>query len=243
MKTPVAYLLAILLHVAILFGIVVSQPVVHTPLPEKKYLEVTLSAAQPAPAPAAVMPPRKAEPPPPPPNPGPPPLPPPPKSPPPPIKTDKPVLAPKPAPPPEIAELAPENKSAPTPRPPAPAESAPASNPVPTSTRTLPAINAAPANPVPGQYVNISQPSFQNRVEPDYPIPARRQHQQGSVVVGLYLNELGTLDKVEIVKSSGYPLLDEAAVEAMQQSQFHPAYQDKTPVSSHAEVTITFHLQ
>jgi protein TonB len=54
---------------------------------------------------------------------------------------------------------------------------------------------------------------------------------------------LGALDKVEIVKSSGYPLLDEAAVEAMKQSQFHPAYQDKTPVPAHAEVTITFRLE
>ena len=39
----------------------------------------------------------------------------------------------------------------------------------------------------------------------------------------LYINGSGTLDKVEIIKSSGFPLLDEAAIKEMKQSHFQPA--------------------
>jgi TonB family protein len=44
-----------------------------------------------------------------------------------------------------------------------------------------------------------------------YPPEAARRHQQGTVVLMLYVNGSGTLDKIEIVKSSGFPLLDAAA--------------------------------
>ncbi len=95
----------------------------------------------------------------------------------------------------------------------------------------------------PSKYVDVIQPSFRTRVEPEYPRTALRLHQEGKVTLGLYINELGTLDKVEIVKSTGYPALDDAAVEAMKQSTFNQAYQGATPMPSHAEITINFQLQ
>jgi len=126
--------------------------------------------------------------------------------------------------------------------PPAPPTTA-APEPSPLPVPVTPAPNPTTAPPAPGQYLSVTQPSYLSRVEPDYPIQARRQHEQGAVTLALYINMLGSLDKVEIVKSSGYPVLDEAAVDAMKQSRFKPAYQDRTPVSSRAEVIVTFRLQ
>jgi protein TonB len=81
------------------------------------------------------------------------------------------------------------------------------------------------------------------RIEADYPPEARRLHQQGAVLLGLYINERGSLDRVEIVMSSGHRLLDEAAIAAIQRSRFRPAYEGNVPIPSRAEITVTFRLE
>ncbi|HTB63749.1 MAG TPA: energy transducer TonB [Opitutales bacterium] len=93
------------------------------------------------------------------------------------------------------------------------------------------------------KYVNVSKPSIKTSVEAEYPLQSRRQHQHGTVTLGLYINELGSLDKVEIIKSSGYPLLDASAVDAIRQYRFNPAYQGTTPMRAYAEITLDFQLQ
>lgn len=59
----------------------------------------------------------------------------------------------------------------------------------------------------------------------------------------LYINGSGTLDKVEIVKSSGFPLLDEAAIKEMKQSQFEPAMDSAIPIRSRAQASVTYRLE
>ncbi len=234
MRRAVFYAVAAALHVVVLFGI--AAPALHPPPPKdkRKYVEVTLSAPPPPLVEIAPVP-----------------LPP---------QPVAPVPEPQPEPPPQVTPL-PETPPEPQPPPPPPLTPPPAENvalpapeavvvmPVPvvqSRPTPLPATTAAPlAAPVavPEKYLGVSQPSFVSRVEPDYPIQARRLHQQGAVVLGLYINEFGSLDKIEIVKSSGYPALDAAAVAAMRESHFRSAYNDKTPEPSHAEIAITFQLQ
>ncbi|HVU37535.1 MAG TPA: energy transducer TonB [Opitutales bacterium] len=235
MKAPVGYLVAVALHAAVLFGIAprAPQPV---PPPEKKYLEVSLATApadMPVPPAAAATPP-PPEPPPPEPPPPPPPEPPP-EPPPPPPKVEEPF--PEPAPPPPAAPPAPAPvASAPVPATPPPLV------PHPQRQAYGPVTSSAPAAPAQGTYIAVTDPSYLERVEPEYPAQARRMHQQGKTTLALYINALGSLDKVEIIKSSGYRLLDEAAAEAMKASRFRPAYQGTTPIPSRAEVTINFVL-
>jgi protein TonB len=227
MKSSVFYAIAVALHLAVLFGYSAPAPSSIPAKEEKQYLEVTLTAAPP---PLETPPAPVPETPPPPPIP-PPPEPPPPLQPPPPPDA---LTLPEPIP----VQPAPPTQPAPNPTP-VPVEQTP-SAPTPaaqTASVSLPAVSLPP------KYVGVLQPSFQTRVEPDYPNSARRQHQQGAVTLGLYINELGTLDKVEVLKSSGYPLLDAAAVEAMKASRFRPAYQGATPLPAHAEITINFQLQ
>jgi protein TonB len=235
MKQAVCYTLAVVLHLAVLFGIAAPAPPSIPVKEDKQYLEVTLTAAPPPPETLAAPAPEIPPPPPP------PPIPPPPEPPPPPEQ-----ITPPPPPPPDALTL-------PEPVPVQPAlmpQPAPSPAPMPavqTPPAPVPVAQTAsvslPVASLPPKYVGVLQPSFQTRVEPDYPLAARRQHQQGAVTLGLYINELGTLDKVEIVKSSGHPALDDAAADAMRQSSFHPAYQGATPVPSHGEITINFRLQ
>ncbi len=59
----------------------------------------------------------------------------------------------------------------------------------------------------------------------------------------LYVNGSGTLDKIEIVKSSGFPLLDEAAIREMKLSKFQPAMDGAIPIRSRAQASVTYRLE
>jgi periplasmic protein TonB len=152
---------------------------------------------------------------------------------------------PKPQPPPvpqPKVETPPPQKPAPTPEPaPKPAEmTVPAPKPEPPPPIAQPVVIPQPKSPE--KYVSITEPKYARRVQAVYPGEAQRRHQQGSVTVMIYINDSGVLDKVEIVKSSGYPLLDAAAVKAVKQSEFSAALVDAIQVGSRAEQTFTFEL-
>lgn len=92
------------------------------------------------------------------------------------------------------------------------------------------------------EYQHLSQPYYVKRGQARYPLEAKRLRQEGTVVLTLYINALGKLDKIEVNQSSGFPLLDEAAIAAERQSRFRPAYQGNRPVACRAEVPYRFVL-
>ena len=55
---------------------------------------------------------------------------------------------------------------------------------------------------------------------PDYPIEARRRHLVGSGVYQAKVDEYGDVDSVTIITSTGYPILDNAAVKALKKWRF-----------------------
>jgi TonB family protein len=59
----------------------------------------------------------------------------------------------------------------------------------------------------------------------------------------LYISGSGTLAKIEIVKSSGYPLLDSAAIREMKMSKFEPAMDGAIPIRSRAQASVTYRLE
>ena len=58
------------------------------------------------------------------------------------------------------------------------------------------------------------------RVDPDYPPMAKQMHLAGKVVVDVYIDEDGKVEKVETV--NGNPLLSGAAVAAVKKWKFTP---------------------
>jgi len=104
----------------------------------------------------------------------------------------------------------------------------------PTSSPAAVAANPQPdvlARPIPGR-----------NPPPQYPPQARRLGQQGQVLLRAKVDAQGQVQQVEIVSSSGFPALDRAAQEAVQEWQFSPALRNNTPIESWVTVPIQFTL-
>ena len=77
---------------------------------------------------------------------------------------------------------------------------------------------------------------------PRYPPSAIRSREQGEVVLSVEVREDGTPGEVTVTKSSGSKSLDDAAIEAMKSSTFHPALERGKPRTSTLEMPLSFHL-
>jgi protein TonB len=229
-------------HGAVLFGITIPPREVLPvpPEPEQTYVEVVLAEAPPSllAAPAVVAPP-------PPPEVKPPPVP---EPPPPPPKE------PVPPPPPPKVEVMKLPEPPPPPPAPAPVPTKPVAAPVqvaaaaaPVTTNEGPAVAGPPAAKGPSEtgdkYQRVSAASYKKKSKLEYPDRAKKENQEGNVLLTLYINEFGGLDKVEVKESSGYPLLDQAAVANEKKSKFNPTYIGNRPVASKAEVPYSFKLK
>ena len=78
---------------------------------------------------------------------------------------------------------------------------------------------------------------------PVYPAMARRRGEQGRVVLRVSVAAGGTPAQVAVGQSSGFPSLDDAAMDAVRQWRFVPATRDGQPVPAVAEVPILFRLE
>jgi protein TonB len=78
-------------------------------------------------------------------------------------------------------------------------------------------------------------------VVPIYPVIAKQAHVQGVVILEAVLDARGRVESVRVLRS--IPLLDQAAVEAVQQWRFTPALLNGQPVPVVMTVTVNFTLQ
>ena len=78
-------------------------------------------------------------------------------------------------------------------------------------------------------------------VAPEYPAIARSAHVQGVVILEAVLNAQGGVETVRVLRS--IPLLDQAAVVAVQKWRFSPALLNGQPVPVVMTVTVNFNLQ
>ncbi|MBI5779891.1 MAG: energy transducer TonB [Planctomycetes bacterium] len=77
---------------------------------------------------------------------------------------------------------------------------------------------------------------------PPYPRLARQLGQEGLVVLSVEINAKGLAQDVKIAKSSGYKLLDDAAVKTVRGWIFIPATKKGRPVPSKVEIPVRFKL-
>lgn len=109
---------------------------------------------------------------------------------------------------------------------------------------TIPATVDVPnANPLPAAGESMkNRPGYLTNPKPAYPPEARRRKQQGLVVLNVFITGEGRPQRVEVAQSSGYALLDEAALTAIKQWQFTPARVGNMAVISQVEVPVRFRL-
>lgn len=117
----------------------------------------------------------------------------------------------------------PEQKSAP---PPAPPETSRERAPAAPAPVTLPRSDAA----------------YLNNPRPNYPLAARRRGDQGTVYVRVLVTAEGVAGNARIEKSSGFPSLDDAALNAVRSWRFVPARQAGQAIESPYVVPVLFRL-
>ncbi|MBS1170792.1 MAG: hypothetical protein H6R01_1710 [Burkholderiaceae bacterium] len=103
---------------------------------------------------------------------------------------------------------------------------------------------AANASSVAGGSTPVSLPAdylVSNR-KPEYPLLARQNDEQGTVVLRVLVTEDGRAGKVQLAQSSGYPLLDQSAQSAVQFWRFRPATRNSQPVAEWYRLAIPFKL-
>lgn len=77
----------------------------------------------------------------------------------------------------------------------------------------------------------------------EYPRAARRQRQAGRALVKVYIDEAGMPRTVELEKSTGFALLDEAAQAAVRKARFKPYTENGQAMPGWALIPLTFDLE
>ncbi len=81
------------------------------------------------------------------------------------------------------------------------------------------------------------------RVDPVYPPSSRRAGEEGTGMFRVLVDQKGRPSQVEVLKSSGFPRLDEAAMQAIRKWAFKPAMQGGAAVQSWTRVQVAFRLE
>jgi len=87
-----------------------------------------------------------------------------------------------------------------------------------------------------------AEPNYLVNPEPRYPLAARRRHQEGLVLLTVRVTAQGRAAEVTIKQSSGFPALNDAALQAVREWEFSPARIGALAVKSEIEVPVRFKL-
>jgi protein TonB len=136
----------------------------------------------------------------------------------------------------------------PLPEPPLLASAAPA-----PAVAEIPLLKEAPpppAEPSPApvvQPVAIIEPRFDaaylDNPAPVYPPLSKREGEQGTVILRVFVEAGGRPSQLTIRSSSGYPRLDRSAVDTVGRWKFIPARRGDAPVAAWVLVPVDFHLR
>jgi periplasmic protein TonB len=223
---PTTLALSAALHAGLLYRL--SAPVYERDAPPAQLLEVVLveiprPTAQPDPVPPKVVPPAKKAP---------PPLPVSPRKEIAPVPTPAPVMAPPPA------------------REPAPVVAAAPAEALPAPTAPMPAVraDAVPAAAAPRAEEPTSTPPNANAAylrnpAPRYPLLARRNGEQGTVLLRVLVTRDGAPANVSVDRTSGFSQLDQAALETVKTWRFAPARRGQQAVEAWVLVPVVFRLE
>ena len=102
-------------------------------------------------------------------------------------------------------------------------------------------LTASP-EPVPSMTVSRKVEYLYNP-PPDYPSRARRLGLEGEVLIRTRVLPNGEPEELVLAQSSGYTLLDQAAIKAVRKWRFRPARRSDERVASWVEIPVRFRLE
>lgn len=86
-------------------------------------------------------------------------------------------------------------------------------------------------------------PAYLRAPQPEYPAAAREDEQQGVVTLAVLVSPEGLPAQVRLARSSGYRLLDAAAIEGVRRWMFRPARQAGRAIEAWMEIPVRFELR
>ena len=91
--------------------------------------------------------------------------------------------------------------------------------------------------------LQLAYPRYQENAPPNYPALARKRGQEGAVILQVLVNREGRVDELEIDTSSGFTLLDRAALSAVRKWSFEPGMRGEERIPMWVKVPVTFKLK
>ena len=85
-------------------------------------------------------------------------------------------------------------------------------------------------------------PNFFYKPKPVYPLIAKRRGWEGTVTLEIELRADGSVGDIKVAQSSGYPLLDEAAMDKVKTWRHIPVKRDGVPITRQAHLPLVFKL-
>ncbi len=93
------------------------------------------------------------------------------------------------------------------------------------------------------QITHEAIPLYRSNPPPRYPQSARRRGYQGTVELMVLVTKKGRVSNIWVFESSGYRLLDNAAVEAVKKWTFEPGMKNEIPQEMWVKVPVRFELK
>lgn len=84
------------------------------------------------------------------------------------------------------------------------------------------------------------RPGIRTRVQPEYPEAAARRGLSGKVVLRLYIDEKGIVDRVETLSAQPPGVFERSAERAFSAARFSPGIKNKHPVKTRMTIEVSF---
>ena len=91
--------------------------------------------------------------------------------------------------------------------------------------------------------VSIARPLYKQNTSPRYPQRARRMGYEGLVMLKVLVDENGRVDDLEVLKSSGYAVLDRAAITSVKTWLFEPGTEAGKKKKMWVKIPVRFQLE
>lgn len=96
---------------------------------------------------------------------------------------------------------------------------------------------------LPAPPITYALPNYKQNSPPKYPLLARRRSYQGTVLLEVLVTREGKVGSVRLARSSGFDMLDRAAIKGVKRWVFHPGRKGDELVEMWVKVPIRFQLR
>jgi len=91
--------------------------------------------------------------------------------------------------------------------------------------------------------VREATPLYRQNPVPDYPLLCRKRGYQGTVIIDVLVSQEGKVSDLRLATSSGYTILDQAALRSVKTWLFHPGTRGEEKVDMWVKVPVRFQLE